>query len=172
MNKSRSNYFLFPLKNPFPKISWSTLNKNSRKCFVSPMKLNLKVTRQFPPPTRNPWNGSSGHCRHTKTRMNHHNQSAPRVDLLFSSSASTGGSTDSIEQWCFSLQPDSPRFYSRSNKDEKQTKQKMKIEDTPLPRKRKNKFPVAVPWISPLSNPWHFPRWPPPNRTLSELILF
>jgi hypothetical protein len=28
-----------------------------------------------------------------------------------------------------------------------------------------------VPWISPMSNSWHFPRSPAPNRTESECIL-
>jgi hypothetical protein len=28
-----------------------------------------------------------------------------------------------------------------------------------------------VPWISPMSNSWHFPRSPAPNRTESEFQL-
>jgi hypothetical protein len=46
----------------------------------------------------------------------------------------------------------------------------MKNKDAPLPWKRKNKFPVAVPWISPSSNPWHFPRSLAPTRTESEFL--
>jgi hypothetical protein len=29
-----------------------------------------------------------------------------------------------------------------------------------------------VPWISPMSNSWRFPRLPPPHRTESEFFLF
>jgi hypothetical protein len=48
----------------------------------------------------------------------------------------------------------------------------LKKKDAPLPWKRKNKFPVAVPWISPTSNPWRFPRSLAPNRTESECLLW
>jgi hypothetical protein len=36
---------------------------------------------------------------------------------------------------------------------------------------RKNKFPSAVPWISPTPNPWRFHRLPPPNQTELEYLL-
>ncbi len=169
-------FFPFPLKLfPSPKFRVDIKQKCSgRKCFVLPMKLNFKGSRKFPPPTRNPWNGCSGYRRHTKSRLNHHDtNSAPRVDLLFSSSASTGGSTDSIDHRGFYARKlYSTRLDSRSNKDENKNQQMMmKMKDAQLPRMRKNKFPVAVPWISPLSNSWHFPRSPAPNRTEAECLL-
>ncbi len=147
-------------------------NKNIRKCFVSPMKLNLRGTQQNSPPTWNPWNGSSGNRFQPNTSLNHHNESPPRVHRLFASSASTGGSTDSFDKrGRFSRQQYSTRLYSRSNKDKNQTKPKMKKKDAQLLRKRKNKFPASVPWISPMSNPWRFPRSTPPTRTELELIV-
>jgi hypothetical protein len=44
----------------------------------------------------------------------------------------------------------------------------MKNKDAPVPWKRRNKFLVAVPWISLTSNPWHSPRSPAPTGTESE----
>ncbi len=142
-------------------------------------KLNLKVTPQFPPPTWNPWNGSSGNCRHTNTSWNQksnqmNNKSAPRLDRLFSSLASTGKTSNWIDQrGRYSREQNSSRLNSRSSKDENKTQQKMmNHKDSSLPRKRKNKFPVAVPWISPMSNPWRFPRSPAPTRTELEYVLW
>ncbi len=165
------HYLPYSLKIPFPKFS-------CRRSYFAFWMLNLKtlkVTPQFAPPTWNPWNGCGVHQDiHTKTRMKNNIQSASRVDRLFLSSASTGGSTDYIDQrGCLPRKHYSTRFDSRSNKDENknQQKMKMKLKDAPLPRKRKNKFPVAVPWIFQMIYSWRFPRSPTPNRTELEWML-
>ncbi len=138
---------------------------------ASPIKLNLKGTPQFPPPTWNPWNGCSGHCW-CQTKTSHQNKkSPPKVDLLFSCWASTGELSYNIDKrGRYSLEPYSPRFDSRSKKNKKTNK--MKYKDSPVPWKRKNKFPVSMPWIFPMSSPWRFPRLTPPNRTEPELIVW
>ncbi len=143
MNLSRTNFL--PFKFPSPKF---------RVVYFRCWTPNLKMTPLFPPPTCNPWNGLNSDCRQTKTRMNqyyYYNKSAPRLDRLFPSSALTGGSTDSFDQrGCLPRKHYSNRFDSRSNKEKNLRKQPMKrMKDSPIPRKRKNKFPVAVPWIFP-----------------------
>jgi hypothetical protein len=55
---------------------------------------------------------------HPNTRMNQNKKSRSKLDRLFSSSASTGGSTDYIDQrGPYSLQHDSPRFDFRSKQE-------------------------------------------------------
>ncbi len=162
---------------PAKKIKIIEKQKYSKVFRASPMKLNLKGTRQFPPPTSNPWNGLRVDYRHTNLRMNHQNkQSSPRLDRLFSSSASTGGSTDYIEKrgclFVFRLEKNSPRLNSRSIEDKTKTQTAANPIFSDVPWKRKNKFLVVVPWIYPMSNPWHFPRSPVPNRMESVWILW
>ncbi len=132
---------------------------------------NLKGRRQFPPPTWNPWNGCSGHCCQANKPLLTCHQSAPKLDRLISSSALTVGSTDSIDsRRCLPLQPYPIRFEPRSNKDQHINKYKwmMKLGIAPVPWMKRNKFPVAVPWILPFVNSWHFHRLLAPNRTESE----
>ena len=69
--------------------------------FLNNQNKIIKVRPQCPPPTWNPWNGWSGLCRHTNTpklalnTLLSWHKSPPKLDLLFSSSASTEESTDS-----------------------------------------------------------------------------
>ncbi len=128
----------------------------------------LKVTSQYPPATWIPWNGCSANCCHTNTPLVTCHKSWPKHYRLNSISTSTGQSTDLIVQRrCLTLQPNPHRFEPRSNKEKllNRLNQMMKLEIPQVPWRRKNKFPVAVPWISPKLNSWYFPRSPPPIET-------
>ncbi len=135
LNELEHEWIIFPspLKFPSP-VSTFILFFGS----WSPMKLNLKGTPQCPPPTSNPWNGSSPKCRQTKTRMNQkYNLSSPRRDRLFSGLASTGGSTDYIDQrgggGFLSWTSLAPIIFPFKIKWNWKKKQEMKIQDAHFP---------------------------------------
>ncbi len=139
---------------------------------------NLKEMRQFPPLIWNQWNGWI--CRRFRQPTTHYMTcwlAASILDHLSSSSASTGGSSNAIGGHGYLLRKsDSTRFDSHSNKVESLNEQQMlqlnptKAEIALFPWKRRSKFPVVVPWISLLSNSWHFPRSPSRHWTESVLM--
>ena len=57
--------------------------------------------------------------------------------------------------------PDSTRAFREKKNQLKKQQDVTKLENTPVPWTRRNKFPVAVPWKFPFANSWcRFPRRP------------
>ena len=142
--------------------------------FSSKLPNLINVPPQIPPPTWNPWNEFGDLCHQTNTLRMTCNQSALKLDHHFSILVWNVWATgDFYLQRCLTLQPNQIRWESRSNKDQLRTKHEMiYLEIAPIPRKKRNKFPDAVPWIFLTLNSWHFPRSTAPNRMELEFLVW